>query len=86
MASEEIRRLQEQNSILRTMVTLMRKDIEGFLPHPQAQPQASSPQPVHQGVPSHMASRPLSQSTDISPSISPAGVDSTTWLMFFIIK
>uniref|UniRef100_A0A8C4H5W8 Coiled-coil domain containing 57 n=1 Tax=Dicentrarchus labrax TaxID=13489 RepID=A0A8C4H5W8_DICLA len=45
--SEEIRRLQEQNSTLRAVVTQMRKDMEGLsrlLPQPQ--PQASSLQPV----------------------------------------
>ncbi|XP_044033494.1 coiled-coil domain-containing protein 57 isoform X2 [Siniperca chuatsi] len=55
LASEEIRRLQEQNSILRAVITQMRKDMEGLshlLPNPQAQPQASSPQPVqHPGAP-----------------------------------
>ncbi|XP_038591729.1 coiled-coil domain-containing protein 57 isoform X3 [Micropterus salmoides] len=49
-ASEKIRHLQEQNSIMRAVITHMRKDMEGLshlLPHPQAQPQASSAQPVH---------------------------------------
>ncbi|XP_070708397.1 coiled-coil domain-containing protein 57 [Pempheris klunzingeri] len=49
LASEEICRLQEQNAILRAVVTQMRKDMEGLshlLPHPQAQPQGSPPTPA----------------------------------------
>lgn len=74
MALEDTRRLQEQNSILWAMVTQMRRHMEAFQPHLRAQPQASFPQPVHL---SQMASRPLPQSTDISRSISPAGVDNS---------
>ncbi|XP_034564723.1 coiled-coil domain-containing protein 57 [Notolabrus celidotus] len=49
LASEEIRRLQEQSGVLRAVVNQMRKDMEclSHLPlplHPQAQPQTSSPQ------------------------------------------
>ncbi|XP_018529876.1 coiled-coil domain-containing protein 57 isoform X3 [Lates calcarifer] len=54
LTSEEIRRLQEQNSILRTVVTQMRKNMEDLshpLPHLQSQPQASSLQPIqHPGA------------------------------------
>ncbi|XP_030256626.1 coiled-coil domain-containing protein 57 [Sparus aurata] len=76
VASEELCRLQEQNSNLRAMVTQMRKDMEGLshlLPHTQAQPWDSSPQPVHQGAPDQMATGPPAQSTVISSNISPAG-------------
>ncbi|GLD64241.1 coiled-coil domain-containing protein 57-like isoform X2, partial [Lates japonicus] len=54
LTSEEIQRLQEQNSILRTVVTQMRKNMEDLshpLPHLQSQPQASSLQPIqHPGA------------------------------------
>ncbi|XP_039990755.1 coiled-coil domain-containing protein 57 isoform X3 [Xiphias gladius] len=87
LASEEIRCLQEQNNILRAVVAQMRKDMEGLshpLPHPQARPQASSPQPLrHPEAPAdisitptadaQVASGPLPQSTDISSKVSPAG-------------
>ncbi|KAL6094786.1 ccdc57 [Pungitius sinensis] len=45
---EEIHGLQQQNSVLRGVVTQMRKDMEGLIhlqPHHQAKPQVSSPQP-----------------------------------------
>ncbi|KAM8836000.1 coiled-coil domain-containing protein 57 isoform 2-T2 [Spinachia spinachia] len=45
---EEIHGLQQQNSVLRDVVTQMRKDMQGLIhlqPHHQAKPQASSPQP-----------------------------------------
>ncbi|XP_051272731.1 coiled-coil domain-containing protein 57 isoform X2 [Dicentrarchus labrax] len=82
LASEEIRRLQEQNSTLRAVVTQMRKDMEGLsrlLPQPQ--PQASSLQPVrHQGGPATTSftpkadtqTGPPAQSADISSTINPA--------------
>ncbi|KAG8008876.1 Coiled-coil domain-containing protein 57 [Nibea albiflora] len=77
MASEEISRLQKQNNILRAVVTQMRKDMEGLshpLPHPQTQPQASSPQPVQcQGAPAQTVTGPPPQSTDISTNVSSAG-------------
>ncbi|KAK5906451.1 hypothetical protein CgunFtcFv8_002317 [Champsocephalus gunnari] len=53
LASEEIHRLQQQNSSLRAVVTQMRKDMEGLihlLPHPQ--PQASTPWPGAPAPPS----------------------------------
>ncbi|XP_063749196.1 coiled-coil domain-containing protein 57 isoform X2 [Eleginops maclovinus] len=58
LASEEIHRLQQQNSSLRAVITQMRKDMEGLihlLPHPQPQPQST---PQHPGAP-------------ISPSLAP---------------
>uniref|UniRef100_A0A8C3A2G5 Coiled-coil domain containing 57 n=1 Tax=Cyclopterus lumpus TaxID=8103 RepID=A0A8C3A2G5_CYCLU len=84
LASEEIYCLQQQNSVLRAVVTQMRKDMEGLihlLPPPQAHPQASSPQPVqHPGTPAatpipptattQMATGPLDQSTNISLKVS----------------
>ncbi|XP_036936638.1 coiled-coil domain-containing protein 57 [Acanthopagrus latus] len=76
VASEELRRLQEQNSSLRAMVTQMRKDMEDLsqlLPHTQAQPWDSSLQPVHQGAPDQVATGPPAQSTEISSDVSPAG-------------
>ncbi|XP_075948860.1 coiled-coil domain-containing protein 57 [Anarhichas minor] len=89
LASEEIYCLQQQNSVLRAVVTQMRKDTEALihhLPHPQAQPQASSPQPVqHPGAPAaaatsipptantQMAQGPPDQSANISFKVSPAG-------------
>ncbi|XP_070847253.1 coiled-coil domain-containing protein 57 [Chaetodon trifascialis] len=74
MASEEICRLQKQNNILRAMVTQMRKDVESLSqPHPQAQSQAASPQPIHQGASAQMAIGPPAQSTAISPNSSQAG-------------
>ncbi|XP_037318911.2 coiled-coil domain-containing protein 57 isoform X2 [Pungitius pungitius] len=45
---KEILGLQQQNSVLRGVVTQMRKDMEGLIhlqPHHQAKPQVSSPQP-----------------------------------------
>ncbi|XP_067432233.1 coiled-coil domain-containing protein 57 isoform X2 [Thunnus thynnus] len=91
LALEEIHCLQEQNSILRAVVTQMRKDMESLchlLPHPQAKPQTSSPQPVqHPGFPlaisvtpaadTQMATGPPAQSTDISSKSSPAVPDYT---------
>ncbi|XP_035526239.1 coiled-coil domain-containing protein 57-like [Morone saxatilis] len=80
LASEEIRRLQEQNSTLRAVVTQMRKDMEG-LSRLLPQPQASSPQPVrHQGGPpttfftptADTQTGPPAQTADISSTISPA--------------
>ncbi|XP_049916262.1 coiled-coil domain-containing protein 57 isoform X1 [Epinephelus moara] len=80
LASEEIRCLQQQNSILRAVVNQMRKDMEG-LTHPQAQPQASSPQTVqHSEAPAaktQMATGLPTQSTDISFKVSAPGADST---------
>uniref|UniRef100_A0A4W6DL31 Coiled-coil domain containing 57 n=1 Tax=Lates calcarifer TaxID=8187 RepID=A0A4W6DL31_LATCA len=86
LTSEEIRRLQEQNSILRTVVTQMRKNMEDLshpLPHLQSQPQASSLQPIqHPGALAatsitptangQMATGPPPQSTDNSPKVSSA--------------
>ncbi|XP_034427392.1 coiled-coil domain-containing protein 57 [Hippoglossus hippoglossus] len=83
LASEEICRLKEQNSILRAAVTQMRKDME-CLNHPlfssQAQPQAAYPQPVqHSGSPAatsitttantQMATRPPPHCTDLSSKV-----------------
>ncbi|XP_078136047.1 coiled-coil domain-containing protein 57 isoform X3 [Sander vitreus] len=87
LASEEIHCLQQQNSILRAVVTQMRNEMEGLihlLPHSQAQLHAPSPQPVqHPGAPAttsitptantQMATGPATQSSDISINISPAG-------------
>ncbi|XP_023274753.1 coiled-coil domain-containing protein 57 isoform X1 [Seriola lalandi dorsalis] len=87
LASEEIRRLQEQNNILRAVVTQMRKDMEGLShrpPPPQAQPQTSAPQLIqHTGAAAatsitptadtQMTTGPPPQSTDISSKVSPAG-------------
>ncbi|XP_039644226.1 coiled-coil domain-containing protein 57 isoform X6 [Perca fluviatilis] len=87
LASEEIHCLQQQNSILRAVVTQMRKEMEDLihlLPHSQTQLHASSPQPVqHPEAPpttsvtptanTQMATGPAAQSTDISSNISPAG-------------
>ncbi|KAM7371281.1 hypothetical protein PAMP_010766 [Pampus punctatissimus] len=86
LASEEIHRLQEQNSVLRAVVTQMRKDMEGLchlLPHPDDKLQASSPQPVNPpGTPAatsiaptantQIATGPPAQSTDISSKSSKA--------------
>ncbi|XP_078019538.1 coiled-coil domain-containing protein 57 isoform X3 [Epinephelus lanceolatus] len=76
LASEEICCLQQQNSILRAVVNQMRKDMEG-LTHPQAQPQASSPQTVqHSEAPAaktQMATGLPTQSTDISFKVSAPG-------------
>ncbi|XP_074476556.1 coiled-coil domain-containing protein 57 isoform X2 [Sebastes fasciatus] len=87
LASEEICSLQQQNGILRAVVTQMRKDMEGLihvLPCPQAQPQDSFPQPVqHPGAAAttsvtptantQMDTGPPAQSTNISLKVSPAG-------------
>lgn len=92
LASEEIRRLQQQNSTLRAVVTQMRKDMEGLI---HLQPQVSSPQPVqHPGAPAttsitttantQMTTGSLAQSTGISFKVSPAGVDSM--VVDFIIQ
>ncbi|XP_071318725.1 coiled-coil domain-containing protein 57 isoform X2 [Trachinotus anak] len=85
LASEVICHLQEQNNILRAVVTQMRKDMEGLshpLPPPQAQPQPSPPQAVrHPGAPAttsitpaagaQMATGPPPQATDILSKFSP---------------
>lgn len=85
LASEEIRRLQEQNNTLRAVVAQMRKDMEGLIhavSTPQAQPQTSTPKGHHPEAPAatsttltaepQIATEPPPQSKD-----SPAGVDST---------
>lgn len=88
LASEEIRSLQEQNSILRAVISQMRKDMEGLshvLPRPHSKPQASSLQPVqHPQAPAaasitptadiQLGSAPPAKSRDISLKTSPAGV------------
>uniref|UniRef100_UPI0037E78F7E coiled-coil domain-containing protein 57 n=1 Tax=Semicossyphus pulcher TaxID=241346 RepID=UPI0037E78F7E len=76
LASEEIRRLQEQNGVLLAVVNQMRKDMEG-LSHLPLHPQTSPPQPVHHpGLPAannntQMASGPPAQSTDMSSKVNP---------------
>ncbi|XP_041672487.1 coiled-coil domain-containing protein 57 isoform X2 [Cheilinus undulatus] len=83
LASEEIRRLQEQNGILRSVVNQMRKDMEGLshLPlHPQTQtqPQSSPPQTVKppEAPSTHSdpqtTTGPPPQSTETSIKVSPA--------------
>ncbi|XP_056285356.1 coiled-coil domain-containing protein 57 isoform X2 [Pseudoliparis swirei] len=75
LASEEMSCLQQQNAVLRAVVTQMRKDMEGLnrLPPP---PQASSPQPGQPPIPPpatpQMATGPLDQSTNTSFKVSPA--------------
>ncbi|KAL3051968.1 hypothetical protein OYC64_002068 [Pagothenia borchgrevinki] len=80
LTSEEIHRLQHQNSSLRAVITQMRKEMEGLIhllpqPQPQPQPQASTPRPVkHPGAPAppslaptadyQVATGPTVQSTD----------------------
>ncbi|OON91402.1 MAG: hypothetical protein ATN33_01305 [Epulopiscium sp. Nele67-Bin001] len=71
MASEEIRRLQEQNSVLRAVVTQMRTDMER-LSQLQLQPQASSPQLPHQDA--LVVTGQPAQPPDISSSIHAAGM------------
>jgi len=79
LASEEMSCLQQQNAVLRAVVTQMRKDMEGLnrLPPP---PQASSPQPgqppISPPATPQMATGPLDQSTNTSFKVSPAGVQS----------
>ncbi|XP_077959147.1 coiled-coil domain-containing protein 57 isoform X3 [Gasterosteus aculeatus] len=87
LALEEIRGLQQQNSVLRDVVTHMRKDMEGLIhlqPHHQAMPQASSPQPgQNPGPPAGVAipstadpqrpTGPPDQSTNISFKVGPGG-------------
>ncbi|KAM7382220.1 hypothetical protein PAMA_012875 [Pampus argenteus] len=86
LASEHIHRLQEQNNVLRAVVTHMRKDMEGLchlLPHPDEKLQASSPQPVQPPAApattsiaptadTQIATGPPAQSTDISSKFSKA--------------
>ncbi|XP_026170544.1 coiled-coil domain-containing protein 57 isoform X2 [Mastacembelus armatus] len=82
LVSEEMRRLQEQNSILRAVITQMRKDMEGLshaLSTPQAQPQVSSclPHPRATATTSitpigQMATGPPALPTDISSEVKPA--------------
>uniref|UniRef100_A0A3Q3MS23 Coiled-coil domain containing 57 n=1 Tax=Mastacembelus armatus TaxID=205130 RepID=A0A3Q3MS23_9TELE len=94
LVSEEMRRLQEQNSILRAVITQMRKDMEGLshaLSTPQAQPQVSSclPHPRATATTSitpigQMATGPPALPTDISSEVKPAGLNRSltqTWLM-----
>ncbi|CAJ1080580.1 coiled-coil domain-containing protein 57 [Xyrichtys novacula] len=79
LASEEIHRLQEQNSVLRAVVNQMRKDMEGLsqLPlHPQAQPETSPPQPAQHPTTSEntqQANLPPTKSIDMSTKVTPAG-------------
>ncbi|XP_034083457.1 coiled-coil domain-containing protein 57 isoform X2 [Gymnodraco acuticeps] len=77
LASEEIHRLQQQNSSLRAVITQMRKDMEGLihlLPHPQ--PQASTPLPVkHPGAP---APPSLAPTTDNQVATGPTGQSTDT--------
>ncbi|XP_008277554.1 coiled-coil domain-containing protein 57 [Stegastes partitus] len=87
LASEEIHRLQVQNNTLRAVVTQMRKDMEGLshlLPRPQAETQASCPQPVQQpgssvatsntrSVNMEVATGLVAQANDIFSKVSPAG-------------
>lgn len=91
LALEEIRGLQQQNSVLRDVVTHMRKDMEGLIhlqPHHQAMPQASSPQPgQNPGPPAGVAipstadpqrpTGPPDQSTNISFKVGPGGEEGT---------
>ncbi|XP_068439100.1 coiled-coil domain-containing protein 57 isoform X2 [Clinocottus analis] len=82
LASEEIYCLQQKNGVLRTVVTQMRKDMEGLIPllrPPQVQPQASSPPPgaptappIPHTVTTQKATGPPDQSTNISFKGSPA--------------
>ncbi|XP_023120597.2 coiled-coil domain-containing protein 57 isoform X2 [Amphiprion ocellaris] len=72
LASEEINRLQVQNSTLRAVVTQMRKDMEGLsqlLPRPQPEPQASPPQPVHYPGSSAVTSNTLSANTQVATGL-----------------
>ncbi|XP_047183783.1 coiled-coil domain-containing protein 57 isoform X2 [Scophthalmus maximus] len=65
LPSVEIQRMQEQNTILRDVVTQMRKNMEHLshpLVHSQVQPQVSSPRPV-----------PHPGSTAIPSKVSPTG-------------
>ncbi|CAK6981199.1 coiled-coil domain-containing protein 57 isoform X4 [Scomber scombrus] len=81
LESEEIHHLKKQNSILRGVVSQMRKEMEGvchLLPHAQAKSQASSPQPVQHPVTiSNTADTEIApgraQSTEISSKSNPAG-------------
>uniref|UniRef100_A0A665X956 Coiled-coil domain containing 57 n=1 Tax=Echeneis naucrates TaxID=173247 RepID=A0A665X956_ECHNA len=89
LASEQIRHLQEQNNILRAVVTQMRKEMEGLShqPPPPQGPQQLSPSHIIQHLGSNHPSfnlhtadaqkaiGPPPQSTDISSKVSPAGVD-----------
>ncbi|XP_040923345.1 coiled-coil domain-containing protein 57 isoform X2 [Toxotes jaculatrix] len=90
LASEEIRCLQEQNTILRAVVSQMRKDMEG-LSHPPPHPQASPPQPVqHPEAPvtisitptanTQMATEPPPQSTGMSPKVT-TEKQANTWVL-----
>lgn len=71
---------------MRAVITHMRKDMEGLshlLPHPQAQPQASSAQPVHHpGAPATSSIAPTAN-TQMA-----AGEDSftKTWLIICSIQ
>ncbi|XP_058476160.1 coiled-coil domain-containing protein 57 isoform X1 [Solea solea] len=93
LASEQICRMREQNSVLRAVVTQMRKDME-HLSHPtllsRAQPQASSPQPfqhppvdtsITSAAKSQMATEPPSEPTDITSKVSHAEGRAETSLM-----
>ncbi|KAM3592183.1 uncharacterized protein V6R79_014122 [Siganus canaliculatus] len=76
VASEEIHQLKEQNSILRAVVTHMRKDMEGLshlLPHPQVQSQAPLPHPSRQPVSLQLAPQPPAQTMGIPSVARPAG-------------
>ncbi|CAK6981200.1 coiled-coil domain-containing protein 57 isoform X4 [Scomber scombrus] len=85
LESEEIHHLKKQNSILRGVVSQMRKEMEGvchLLPHAQAKSQASSPQPVQHPVTiSNTADTEIApgraQSTEISSKSNPAAPDYT---------
>ncbi|XP_029384270.1 coiled-coil domain-containing protein 57 [Echeneis naucrates] len=86
LASEQIRHLQEQNNILRAVVTQMRKEMEGLShqPPPPQGPQQLSPSHIIQHLGSNHPSfnlhtadaqkaiGPPPQSTDISSKVSPA--------------
>ncbi|XP_029934517.1 coiled-coil domain-containing protein 57 isoform X2 [Myripristis murdjan] len=76
LVSEELRRLQQQNSSLRAVVAQMRKDMEGVsqLPHPP-QPQASPPQPPGAAATSTTSPASNAQMTT-APSAQPAASSS----------
>uniref|UniRef100_A0A3Q1GS68 Coiled-coil domain containing 57 n=1 Tax=Acanthochromis polyacanthus TaxID=80966 RepID=A0A3Q1GS68_9TELE len=77
LASEEIHRLQVQNTTLRAVVTQMRKDMESLsqlLPKPQPESQASPPQPVQHPGSSAVTSNTLSANTQV-PTGLPAQTD-----------
>ncbi|XP_054610087.1 coiled-coil domain-containing protein 57 isoform X2 [Dunckerocampus dactyliophorus] len=85
-ASEEIRSLMQQNSMLRDVVSQMRKDMEnlsGLRPHPQTTLQASSSDAMKPfGVPTAIsiasATEPPAKHSDISANTAPADLSDYT--------